>query len=334
MQRGEADVDLAAQAVAGSNPQTDAVVLIDGVPLSDATPPTIDGKLAEILYARYRAEDDVERKVESIHRAVGDRKTYPRWAGRRGEWSMRDAEAIEKAAEIAALPEDQLDRDTRNTAELYGRYLDDVQTVADLDAQAALLEDEFTTRGGWSRAYLVDNASEGHVHSSMHCSTCNNGESRTRFHWVTDMSGHAESEIVDAAGESACTTCYPSAPVDTLKRPSRIEGPNQKAAREAAEQRATEKRTRDAAKVAKAIANPDGSPLRVGSYGPIATESTAQQELVRIIADHRAFGYRPHQEDQDVLFAALAAKRGVTVDELRPAIEEKVKAKIKRDARG
>lgn len=70
----------------------------------------------------------------------------------------------------------------------------------------------------WTRAFLVIN-SNGHVHSSMDCSTCFDS---TRYTWLVQYSNDDEATIVADAGETACTICYPSAPADVLNRPSVI----------------------------------------------------------------------------------------------------------------
>jgi hypothetical protein len=70
----------------------------------------------------------------------------------------------------------------------------------------------------WTRAFLVIN-SNGHVHKSQDCSTCFD---TTRFQWLVQYSNDDENIIVEDAGQDACTICYPSAPAETLNRPSRI----------------------------------------------------------------------------------------------------------------
>jgi len=70
----------------------------------------------------------------------------------------------------------------------------------------------------WTRAFLVIN-SNGHVHSSMDCSTC---FPTTRYQWLIQYSNDDEKTIVEDAGKDACTICYPSAPAEVLNRPSRI----------------------------------------------------------------------------------------------------------------
>lgn len=62
----------------------------------------------------------------------------------------------------------------------------------------------------WSRFFLVQNHG-GHIHSSMHCSTC---RFTTVFAWLPTLSGLTEKDAVEAHGAILCTVCYPSAPVE------------------------------------------------------------------------------------------------------------------------
>lgn len=151
-----------------------------------------------------------------------------------------------------------------------------------VDAARAPLHDEYLRRGGWTRAFLTQ-GSNGHVHSSMECTTCFD---TTVFAWLYTESGKDEAEIVDKAGEKACTVCYPSAPVEVRRKPCQYVDPDAAAAArtraEATEQRRLEKE-------AKAIANPDGSPLRDSIGGVIRTERMAQIEYVNEAAEARAW---------------------------------------------
>lgn len=61
---------------------------------------------------------------------------------------------------------------------------------------------------GWSRFWLVT-SSPGHVHSSLHCSSC---KLRTTFALVPDLSGNNEHGAVAMFGPAMCTVCFPSAP--------------------------------------------------------------------------------------------------------------------------
>lgn len=246
--------------------------------------------------------------------------------------------------------------------ESYTPHYQAIMTVARelIDVRAALgpielrineLSREFLRRGGWNRAYFVTN-NNGHIHRSTQCTTC---YWSTQFRFLPQVSGMTDEEIVSLAGETACTVCYPEAPVDVLKRASRLVDP-ETAAKKA--ERAAEKATKDAAKAAKAITAPDGTPLRI-DHELIKTEVTAQRYYVEAAADAilwgpeglqfeyygsepgphtteewlalRANNHQRYAAEAQTLLEALAAKRGTTVEQQREALAKKVIAKLKRD---
>lgn len=204
------------------------------------------------------------------------------------------------------------------------------QSIAECDEAARPLDAEFERRGGWTRAWLVLNTG-GHVHRTMACRTC---FPSTRFAWLTQLSGHDETEIVDLAGKAACTECYPSAPVDVRNRPSRIKTPEQLAREE-------EKAERAKAKATKAITAPDGTPLRTKKYGQIDTEFTARRNyadalsyarhLARVNVAYHRDSIAEHHEDARLILAALAAKHGRTEDDLRAELAPKVESRWNRE---
>jgi hypothetical protein len=106
------------------------------------------------------------------------------------------AEEISKYEQKIATFQDELFK--------VGNYILDLDAIYDQDP--------------WTRAFLVVN-NNGHVHSSLNCSTC---FPTTRYQWLIQYSNDDEATIVDDAGQDACTICYPSAPAETLNRPSRI----------------------------------------------------------------------------------------------------------------
>lgn len=200
--------------------------------------------------------------------------------------------------------------------------------------------DEFRRRGGWPRAFLVTG---GHLHSGMSCSTCNRDGAVTRFAWMTELSGATEDEIVQAAGERACTVCFPSAPIDVLRRPSALLTPDERTAAEERIARAEARAAAAAAREAKAITQPDGRPLRHG-YREARTLVTAERELVDAIetyelADSRGHTIRNREhvaemlQWRDMLVEAIAAKTGVPADEVRASASVKAEKKFKRDYR-
>lgn len=207
-----------------------------------------------------------------------------------------------------------------------------VRAIAVRESELAQFETEFTARGGWTRYYLVNN-SNGHVHSSTACSTC---FPTTQYKWLVDQSGTTAADLVELAGERACTVCFPWAPVETLRRASRLRSDDEIAR----EQREAERAVKAAAKAAKAIVDPvDGGPLRINRDrrypDTIATARAAQIALV----DH--MWYAKHWGDEDgkhaanieILTVALAAKHGTTRDEEYAAAEVRLAAREKREAR-
>lgn len=100
------------------------------------------------------------------------------------------------------------------------RLVEIEQAYDDLQEQATMIleethpyEAEFRSRP-WTRFFLVTN-NGGHIHSSMHCSTC---YPTTRFAWLPSLSGQTEAEAVAEHGAILCTVCYPTAPVEWTDR--------------------------------------------------------------------------------------------------------------------
>lgn len=122
--------------------------------------------------------------------------------------------------------------------------IDAIHALAD---EAAPLNAEFCYRGGWTRAHLVVTNGTGHVHRTMACTTC---YATTQFHWLTELSDHDEQEIVDLAGERACTVCYASAPVELrLDRETSLFTEDEKAKLAVREERAAKKAAANATKI-------------------------------------------------------------------------------------
>jgi len=195
-------------------------------------------------------------------------------------------------------------------------------TVEYREMNAVYLEEK------WNRAFLVKNAN-GHVHKSRSCSTCFDS---TDFAWLTEFSGADETEIVEAAGEMACTVCYPSAPAEVLNRPSTIVN-EEKVAKEAARaEREAKKAERDAKRKAAAPTASGESLYLPNRYGhdymdEVKTERTAVQEWYSAV-DYLDFtrdeaGKARLRERMTMIEEALAGKHGVTVEEKRAELEAK-----------
>lgn len=243
-----------------------------GRQLMAMTPPQVDELFSVTWDHRYALVMKTFTAWDELHYSVGDRRVS------RTAWRMSHTEAYDAALRLTGEKR---------------RALDDLNrikgSIAELDDTVlAVLNQEFDRRGGWPRAYLV---TDGHVHSSMHCSTCNKGEFPTRFFWMLDYSGKTMAEIVEAAGERACTVCYPDAPVNRGQQviPKSVMLTSEEIEREKV--RGEEKARREAKRAQaalNAITEPDGSPLRdgVGRDGipkgsVVKTLRTARSELKR-----------------------------------------------------
>ncbi|AYN58529.1 hypothetical protein HOU70_gp48 [Arthrobacter phage Liebe] len=142
--------------------------------------------------------------------------------------------------------------------------------------------EEIAKAAKWTRFVLVPG---GHLHRGFYCPTL---RATTRTGLMPEYSGADEAEVVDLAGEVACTVCFPSAPVD---RPTRI--PSLVAEREAREAAAAEKA---AAKVAAQAAQ-----ITVGKdvfKSQRAAENAISWEIESVVsrrymeardAEHRAY---------------------------------------------
>ena len=196
----------------------------------------------------------------------------------------------------------------------------------------------------WTRAFLVIN-SNGHVHSSMECSTCFD---TTRYNWLVQYSNDDEATIVSDAGETACTVCYPSAPAEVLNRPSTIVTADKVA-------KAQAKAERDAKREARIAKEKANAPTKSGEFLAIKdgrytqyikTERTAVSEFKsyysrsqdKIVTHyyngtpHTAESIAEQQMRRDnqkeickMIATALAGKHNVSFDEMWSKLTKKVK---------
>lgn len=72
--------------------------------------------------------------------------------------------------------------------------------------------DEYARRK-WDRYWLVT-SSDGHIHASTECSTCNKGLFATGFALVPYLSGAGAKDAVADLGSALCSVCFPDAPVE------------------------------------------------------------------------------------------------------------------------
>lgn len=229
-------------------------------------------------------------------------------------------------------------------------WLQDELKVMELESLP--YESEYVRRGGWNRVFLAT-SSNGHAHNGQECSTCHHGEFRTGFAWLTQYSGKPEAEIVADAGERACTTCYPSAPVNA--KGTKMFTPDEEEAAKARQAREEAKAERARQAAEKGILTPEGLPLDIGSHGfrdVAKTLRTAEIKATDVLYDL----VREQQHENDPEWAwmyengrrvsvkeqaklghlawwiirAIAAKKGLTFQEVFEAHEKKAQAKVKK----
>ena len=215
------------------------------------------------------------------------------------------------------------------TGRIYARKFEaalDAVIAADDDMQPFVAE--WNRRGGWTRAYIVPG---GHVHRSTHCHTLH---VTTLISWLPEQSGKDEAEIVELAGERACTHCYPSAPVDVLARPTQLYTADERKDMAAKAQRAQELAAKKADAATKAITDVDGKPLRDTGNWIVKTERAAEIDAVDFLHNKLAYGY-DHQDEAAFtrVVTALAHKRGTTVEEQVALVTAKAEKKAAKTAR-
>lgn len=169
------------------------------------TPAEIDQQLADLHEALDKARQRLEFAKAEVHYSAKDKKTY---RGRYQVWGMTMDEALDAAEDIAIEDATRVGNEAQKALD---RYEADTKAVAAVKAEMEPLNDEYNRRGGWTRFFLVPG---GHIHATMGCTTCNNGQYETRFGWLPNLSGKTEKEAVDEHGALLCTVCFPTAPVE------------------------------------------------------------------------------------------------------------------------
>ncbi len=179
----------------------------------------------------------------------------------------------------------------------------------------------------------------------MDCNTC---FPTTRYQWLIQYSNDDEATIVDDAGKDACTICYPSAPAETLNRPSRIVTADKIAKAQAKAERDAKREAKLAKEKADApTASGDFLYFKDGKYTEvIRTERTAvsewnnlQYRITSEVVTHYYNG-EPHTEESiqhqkdlilkaqdkaDIICKSLAEKHGISFDQQLKILQDKYK---------
>lgn len=161
----------------------------------------IDTQLAEIWRQQNRAADRIAQAEDGIRYTAGQKRDY-----RTHAWSGSLIEAQSTVEALAAVTENVTYR--THEAQRALDAVEEAETLYRLARAAAEPLEATYAEYRWSRFFIVNNTN-GHVHSSMHCTTC---FVTTAFGWLPELSGGTEEEMVEQFGETACTVCFPSAP--------------------------------------------------------------------------------------------------------------------------
>lgn len=310
--------------------------------LRGMTPPEIDALFFATYKERFRREETEQRAWQRLYGAAGVRAVYrsgrPVWPMNLDDLEQRAREGLRRGDTDTNPVGQDVKRNGGSYVGWYTALVDAYRAL--LAARAALaalevveltLNAEFWRRGGWTRAYLVQ-THDGHVHNTQECPTCHKGEERTRFAWMIEYSGKTEEEIVKAAASRACTVCYPSAPVDILKQPTTMFGPDELERAKAAEERAARKAEKEAKAKAAAITLPDGTPLRdevdrngrqTRAGNVVKTLRTAKSELNQEAWYAVAWGDDHGRHGRNMLHLARAIAWKEAGLPVRPEIDEK-----------
>lgn len=102
-------------------------------------------------------------------------------------------------------------------------YGDAIKAYGDAEARLAEArlavqesENDYRSRP-WARYFLVT-SSDGHIHASTGCCTCNKGREPTGFALVPYLSGQTVEEAVADLGPALCSVCFPAAPVEAQEQ--------------------------------------------------------------------------------------------------------------------
>lgn len=291
---------------------------------SKMTPSEIDNILVDTLTKKDGCEFTIDQAIKHLNAYENRMETYKELA-ENGYTAKVRKEYAPKVVELEGFI--ATTKENRSKAEAsYNACIKEIVTI----------NAEFDSRGGWNRYWLVDNTN-GHIHHNRQCSSC---FPTTVFAWLPDQSGMRSTDLVELAGEKACTVCFPDAPVSALNRPSLLEAPDRKKQRL---EREAKKLERQRVLEAKAITNVAGGKLMIpGEHWAIKTLNEAGRILTSNLTDFLAVdaGYRvvhnPSYEAEKVeqntfLIEAIAHKHGVSKEDVLSEYQGKAERKLKRD---
>ena len=175
------------------------------------TPNQIDAIWLQKHSASHRVADRIAHEVDVMEKYVG-RKVR----GARGTIYLHPTDdrkmTTDEIVSLYANGEKTMS-EIGNRADRIAKFNEVNEELAAIKNEIATIDAEFTARGGWSRFFLVT-SSNGHIHSSMHCHTCNKGKNMTTFALLPSLSGANVEAAVAKVGAGLCSVCFPDAPAE------------------------------------------------------------------------------------------------------------------------
>lgn len=305
-----------------------------------------DTELAELDSKQFSQTQHLVITRDNIHRTLGHRQEYVRIGRKHVSMYTQSLDDTLAEAQAAVVSPDTKPYAVKELTRLLAEHDERVQSLRETKNRIRELNAIYDQHR-WTRAFVVP---AGHVHSSMDCSTCNKNGQSTKFVWLPQYSGSEETQIVEDAGERACTVCYPTAPIDVLSRPTRIYSDDERREIEEAEQRRSQREANRAARAAKApTASGESIVLEVSTFTArdgstrarveeLKTERTAMQFAADIAAAQQSGRsyLAPYTVDADryevvknAIVTAVAEKRGVDPSEVLAEVDAKAQRKIR-----
>lgn len=172
------------------------------------TPVETDTKLAQAYDDLNKSKRDLYYATTDMHSLLKDRPQikYVR-KNRVAIYEHTPEQTRERLEELSQSETNIYDKERQQDAM---QSFDEAQQKIQKYEQKIEKLDAVHQKHNWSRFFIVP---DGHIHSSMHCSTCNK-RGLTSFSWLPDLSGKTEAKAVEDHGARLCTVCFPSAPVE------------------------------------------------------------------------------------------------------------------------
>lgn len=165
------------------------MTLATAASLAGQTPARIDTALVEILI---RA-DTVQSRIDDARSTIKDYSPNGRYNTSGNPLNYWDQQRVTEAT--AALPALQAD-------------------YAAIQTEADPYRNEYLRRGGWTR-YAICKTDGGHVHrfEGGDPRVCSTLRFTSQMAWLPEYSGLTPDQLIEKVGYTACTVCFPQAPV-------------------------------------------------------------------------------------------------------------------------